>query len=653
MVDVYGNLNLKQNQPTYMVVHKGTAFPTSPTPVAGQLFYRSDDEKLYFYNGTTTTWTEVGAGGGGGGIGRFIETFTSQTSVTVTHNLGDANPVVQVYNGSAEQMTPDAITVNDGNSVTVTFTSSTSGFIVVHGGQGVDIGTTAYYSVSFSGQTTVNVGHGLGQKYVQVQCYDNSDILIEPTSVTLTDANNLVVTFGLATTGYVVVAGGSTSVDVFGIKRYSESFTSETTGYVVLHNLNTLTPSVTVYNDSGELIFPDVTITNNNSVTIDFATSTSGDVEVQGGLQSTSPGSGSADFIPNTNNAYDLGSGTFKWKDGYFAGKLTVDGGIDPLYIQLTPVASSAGVPNNSLWIDDTNFTLNLKDNTGGTGQIGVSQSDVDALSLENAEQQIEIIELQANAGLPPFDHDTLVTDTFSDSTGYINTVNTGSTTAQFNTNNYRNTTVDQNSPLYSQNASVSNPIMSGYCTCEGYISQVILRTGSSTNKTCTIRNQAGTIIAQKTQASTTTIFNFVPADYSQLLNNETWTVQLTLTSIYVKTDFPGYDSPFGTWGIDPGVYISSADTNNGTTFTAYPTNLYVVIDLPSIAGTVTDFAILSNGTGIPTYDITDGATSQTGLTADGTKVVSTLAGVPTSITFYMDTAQTTFKTYCLKLWKA
>ena len=46
------------------------------------------------------------------------------------------------------------------------------------------------------------------------------------------------------------------------------------------------------------------------------------------------------------------------------------------------------------------------------------------------AKHEIEIIELQANSTTSPLDHDTLVSDTFSDSNGYNNTVDTGLTDA-------------------------------------------------------------------------------------------------------------------------------------------------------------------------------------------------------------------------------
>ena len=304
---------------------------TAPTPTKGAIYFDSSEDKLKICEDGSNF---VAVGSGVGGLGRFIETFTSQTSVTVTHNLGDLNPVVQVYDSNNEQITPDTIDVLSGSQVQVDFSSSTTGFIAVHGGQGVDVGTTAYFSQSFTSQTSVAVAHGLNQKYVQVQVFDNSDELIIPDSVTLTDADNLTVTFAGSETGKVVVVGGSSATTVYGVKKYTDTFTT-TTSKTVSHNLNTTSPVVAVYNSSGEQIFPDVTISDANELVLDFAVSTTGTVEVQGGLQSASPGAGSADFIPNADSTWDLGSGSFRWKDLYLSGssidlggkKITNDGG--------------------------------------------------------------------------------------------------------------------------------------------------------------------------------------------------------------------------------------------------------------------------------------------------------------------------------------
>lgn len=312
--------NISIEGKAFSKVNRGTSDPA--TGNIGELFYNTGDTVLKFYTGTQ--WEEVGTGSGGG-ISKVTKTFTSETSVNFQHDLNDLNPIVQVYDINNEQMLPNKIDIVDGNNVLVEFGSPQTGFILVAGGaETIRIGATAYYSAAFSASTLVNVPHALGLKYVQVQCFDSNDEMIEPQKVELIDDDNLQVTFGSAVTGKVVVSGGTTNASVFGIKRFSDSFTSETS-YIVNHNLNTTTPNMTVFNSSGEVIFPDITINDANSLTLEFGSAETGSIEVQGGIQSTSPGAGSGDFLPDTDDAYDLGSGSFQWKDGYFSGDVAAD----------------------------------------------------------------------------------------------------------------------------------------------------------------------------------------------------------------------------------------------------------------------------------------------------------------------------------------
>lgn len=60
---------------------------------------------------------------------------------------------------------------------------------------------------SVTSQTSIAINHAIGQKFVIVQCYDNSDQMVVPQSVTLTDADNCTVTFSPAFSGNVVVMG--------------------------------------------------------------------------------------------------------------------------------------------------------------------------------------------------------------------------------------------------------------------------------------------------------------------------------------------------------------------------------------------------------------------------------------------------------------
>lgn len=64
--------------------------------------------------------------------------FTSQTSVTVTHNLGTLNVVPTCYDGSDREIEPHTVTVSSINAVTVTFLAAQTGRCVVNGsGTGV------------------------------------------------------------------------------------------------------------------------------------------------------------------------------------------------------------------------------------------------------------------------------------------------------------------------------------------------------------------------------------------------------------------------------------------------------------------------------------------------------------------------------------
>jgi len=74
----------------------------------------------------------------------------------------------------------------------------------------------------------------------------------------------------------------------------------------------------------------------------------------------------SGNLLPGIDATYDIGSPLLQWRDGYFSGKLTVVGGIDPEYIQLTPQPDASNIPNNSIWIDAGNGNaFTLKDNLG------------------------------------------------------------------------------------------------------------------------------------------------------------------------------------------------------------------------------------------------------------------------------------------------
>jgi hypothetical protein len=63
------------------------------------------------------------------------------------------------------------------------------------------------YTTSWSAQTSVTVTHALGTTAVIVQVFDGSGVKVQPESVTVTSSNVVMLTFGAAFTGSVVVIG--------------------------------------------------------------------------------------------------------------------------------------------------------------------------------------------------------------------------------------------------------------------------------------------------------------------------------------------------------------------------------------------------------------------------------------------------------------
>jgi len=64
-------------------------------------------------------------------VTRYEESITGASSYTVTHNLGEDYPIVQVYDTNKFQTIPGIISASDANSVYIEFDSSFSGKVVI------------------------------------------------------------------------------------------------------------------------------------------------------------------------------------------------------------------------------------------------------------------------------------------------------------------------------------------------------------------------------------------------------------------------------------------------------------------------------------------------------------------------------------------
>ena len=155
----------------------------------------------------------------------FVDGDLTAGVLTISHNLGRQYVQVQIFNNSEQLILPDDITLTDANTTTVDLTSfgtltGTYHYVIMDSGATGSLGNTSYKASFVDADLTagvLTVAHGLNQQYAQVQVFNNTDDLINPDGVTLTDANNLDVDisgFGTITGTWNVVvlaAGGTVS----------------------------------------------------------------------------------------------------------------------------------------------------------------------------------------------------------------------------------------------------------------------------------------------------------------------------------------------------------------------------------------------------------------------------------------------------------
>jgi len=183
-------------------VRTGTSLPGSCS--VGEMFYLTNATPGYnlYYCTASSVWTPAGAS-----APNYTQSFTAQTSVSITHNLGTSNVVVECYDASNIQVQYATHTVTDSNHVTVTFFTPQTGRCVVNGFGGPTINR---FSTAFTSQTSIAITaptHNLGTGDLAVTCYDagSPKARIEPDRVQVDAANNVTITFFAAQTGRCIL----------------------------------------------------------------------------------------------------------------------------------------------------------------------------------------------------------------------------------------------------------------------------------------------------------------------------------------------------------------------------------------------------------------------------------------------------------------
>jgi len=176
-------------------------------------------------------------------VATVTDTFTNVSSKVVTHNFGTKNVIVTVYDENDGYFIPSSIVTTNDNQVTVTFSGTESGRVVVAKGGHVVQGTASdanlldgedgtYYlnygnftnipsgivsgssqitdltthKETVSGASSYVVDHNLNEQYPIVQCWNTSTSQQEQAqSVTTNSVNRVTVTFAGTFAGLIIV----------------------------------------------------------------------------------------------------------------------------------------------------------------------------------------------------------------------------------------------------------------------------------------------------------------------------------------------------------------------------------------------------------------------------------------------------------------
>ena len=240
------------------------------------------------------------------------DTFTNVSSKVVTHNFGTKNVIVTVYDENDGYFIPNSIVTTNDNQVTVTFTSTESGRVVVAKGGHVVQGVASDANL-LDGED--------GTYYLDYDNFTNipSGIISSSSQLANTSVSNE--SLNAFTQSAITVSGNgvSGSLSVFSDTHtvVNSKITSLDSGTTLIHS-NNGNIIFTVSGSNGELLT--VTDSNagnllevNDSSGVDvFIVSSSGDVVSKGHL------------LPDVTETKDLGSSSKRWSDLYLSGS-TID----------------------------------------------------------------------------------------------------------------------------------------------------------------------------------------------------------------------------------------------------------------------------------------------------------------------------------------
>jgi hypothetical protein len=192
----YGHADLRQNEVQNAALTTLTTFPT--IPVIGQLAFVNSIVYICVTAGALPVWVP---------LTREITAFTytqvvAASTWNITHDLNTTSVNVQVYDNTSKVMIPADIQTLGNSDIQITFNNAQAGRAVLVSGHfdGQTKPTYAYTHYQNSANTSWTIQHNLGYNPIVRVFVGNQEV--QPTTITFTNSNQVVITFATAQVGY-------------------------------------------------------------------------------------------------------------------------------------------------------------------------------------------------------------------------------------------------------------------------------------------------------------------------------------------------------------------------------------------------------------------------------------------------------------------
>lgn len=275
-----------------------------------------------------------------------------------------------------------------------------------------------------------------------------------------------------------------------------------------------------------------------------------------------------------------------------------------------TVIPQTVNVDNKTVELNSTTRKLQIKDEY------------IEQQSIRDLQQDLNILINSASASTL-YDYDTMVLDIFTDANGYDGSVDTGNTTAVFNTDKYEAAATDVYGPALADSGSHNTTTITGTINAPGFFSGIKGKIGSGSGPvTITIKKGAATIATKGgTWSSTLSEVTLTSGDYNETFEaGDTYSIV-----IYTQYDLHTYNSSQSKSGgaFDFTSQEVNSNANSADDMITYKTNaaasFVVQTDMQTISANPAGHQVYchnaTTGSGSITYDISfdNGSTWVTG----------------------------------------